>query len=163
MGCVELSLSSWAEIGVSIDLRRVSRGISGDAQRKPSQLSCMMGNGTLLWSQCKLIGHHFKLIWVTKSYFTFLRWHQGPYRLLRDFWGTLCNSVKQIKAPYLFDWEQGIALHAMQGNRVSSLIEGEFSWFFSSCGGNLGYILELRHGKPLTTFIFSAMSAFLSS
>ena len=31
--------------------------------------------------------------------------------------GTLCSSIKQIKAPYLFDWEQGIALHAIQGNR----------------------------------------------
>ena len=34
---------------------------------------------------------------------------------MRDFWGNLCTSVKQIKAPYLFDWEQGIALHATQG------------------------------------------------
>ena len=34
---------------------------------------------------------------------------------MRDFWGTLCTSVKQIKAPYLFDFEQGITLHAMQG------------------------------------------------
>ena len=39
--------------------------------------------------------------------------------------GTVCSSVKQIKDPYLFDWEQGIALHAMQGNRASSLSEGE--------------------------------------
>ena len=46
----------------------------------------------------------------------------------------------------MFDWEQGIALHAMQGNRASSLSEGEVSWFLSSCGGNLGYILELRQG-----------------
>ena len=38
-------------------------------------------------------------------------------------------------AAYLFNWEQGIALHAMQGNRASSLNEGEVSWFFSSCGG----------------------------
>ena len=60
------------------------------------------------------------------------------------FWGTLCSSVKQIKAPYRFDWEQGIALHAMQGNRASSLSKGIVSWFFSSCGGNLGYIHELR-------------------
>ena len=72
--------------------------------------------------------------------------HQCPSRLVRDFWGTLFSSVKQIKAPYLFDWEQGIALHSMQGNRASSLSEGEVSWFFSSCGGNLGYILELRQG-----------------
>ena len=39
---------SSCEIGVPIDLRRVSQGISGVAQRKPSQLSCMMWNGALL-------------------------------------------------------------------------------------------------------------------
>ena len=60
--------------------------------------------------------------------------------------GTLSSSVKQIKAPYLFDWEKGIALHAMQGKRASSLSEGEVSWFFSSCGGNMGYIFELLQG-----------------
>ena len=59
---------------------------------------------------------------------------------------TLCHSVKEIKAPYLFDWEQGIALHAIQGNQASSMREGEVSWFFSSCSGNLGYILELWEG-----------------
>ena len=37
-----------AEIGVPIDLRWVSQGISGDAQRKPCQLFCMMVNGALL-------------------------------------------------------------------------------------------------------------------
>ena len=52
----------------------------------------------------------------------------------------------QIKAPYLFASGQGIALHAMQGNRASSLGEREVSWFFSSCSRNLGYILELRQG-----------------
>ena len=59
---------------------------------------------------------------------------------------TLCSSVKQIKTPYPFHWEQGIALHAMQGNWTSSRSEGEVSWFSSSCGGNLGYILELEQG-----------------
>ena len=48
MGCMELSSSSCAEIGVPIDLRRVSQGMSGVSQRKPSQLSRMMGNGSLL-------------------------------------------------------------------------------------------------------------------
>ena len=71
---------------------------------------------------------------------------------------TLCSSVKQIKAPYMFDWEQGIALQAMPGIRASSLSEGEVSRFFSSCGGIMGYILELRHGQPLTTFLFSVTS-----
>ena len=146
MGWMELSSSPCAEIGIPIDLRRVSQGISGVAQRKPSQLSCMMENGALLWSQSRRIVLHFKLIWATPSYFTFLLWHQCPSRLLSDFWVTLCSSVKKIKASYLFDWELGIALHAMQGNRASSLSEREVSWFFSSCGGNLGYILELRQG-----------------
>ena len=29
--------------------------------------------------------------------------------------GTLYSSIKQIEAPYLFDWQNAIALHAMQG------------------------------------------------
>ena len=45
MGCMELSSSSCAEIGVPIDLRRVSHGISGIAQRKSSHLSSMMETG----------------------------------------------------------------------------------------------------------------------
>ena len=34
----------------------------------------------------------------------------------------------------MFDWENAIALYAMQGNRVSSGGEGEVSCVFSSCG-----------------------------
>ena len=52
----------------------------------------------------------------------------------------------------MFDWEHGIALLAMQGNRASSLNEWEVSWFLSSVGGNLGNILELwqdGHSKLL--------------
>ena len=63
-----------------------------------------------------------------------------------------CDSVlgdslvfrQAIEAPYVFDWEYGIALHAMQGNRASSPGEGDVSWDFLSCGRNLGYIRELR-------------------
>ena len=40
----------------------------------------------------------------------------------------------------------GIALHTKQGNRASSLGEGEVSWVFSSRGRNLGYILEIWPG-----------------
>ena len=36
------------------------------------------------------------------------------------FVGTLWSSIKEIKAPYMFDFEHEIALHAMQGNRSSS-------------------------------------------
>ena len=48
MGCMELSSSSCAEIGVPIDLRWVSQGISGVAESKPSQLSCMMGESGIV-------------------------------------------------------------------------------------------------------------------
>ena len=63
----------------------------------------------------------------------------------------------------MFDGEHGVAVHAMQGNRASSLGEWEVSWFFSSCGGNLKYILELRWGWPFKSRVCSAMSGLLSS
>ena len=63
----------------------------------------------------------------------------------------------------MFDGEQGIALHAMQGNRASSRGEGEVSWFSWSCGGNLGYILEVRRVWPFKTHDFSVTSGLLSS
>ena len=50
----------------------------------------------------------------------------------------LWSSVKQNKAPYVFDWEHGIAAQTMQGNWASSLSEEEVSSFFSSFSGNLG-------------------------
>ena len=51
----------------------------------------------------------------------------------------------------MFDWEYGIALHTMEGNRDSSPGEGDVSWDFSSCGKNMGYILELQRGWPFET------------
>ena len=49
----------------------------------------------------------------------------------------------------MFDWENAIALHAMQGSPASSRGEGEVSWVFSSCGRHVWYILELRLGIPI--------------
>ena len=63
----------------------------------------------------------------------------------------------------MFDVEHGIALHPMQGNRASSPGDGEISWCFSSCGGNLGYILELQRGWPFKIHVYSATSELLSS
>ena len=54
-------------------------------------------------------------------------------------------------------------MHAMQWNRDSSLAEGVVSLFFSSWGGNLGYILELPRGSQFETRVCSARSGFLSS
>ena len=63
--------------------------------------------------------------------------HQGSSRIVTVFLGTLCCSIKKIKAPYVFNWENGIALHAMQWNRASFPSEGDVSYDFSSCGRNL--------------------------
>ena len=63
----------------------------------------------------------------------------------------------------MLDWEHGIVEHAMQGNCASSLAEGEVSWFFSRCGRNLVYILELWQGWQFNICVYSATSALLSS
>ena len=63
----------------------------------------------------------------------------------------------------MFDWEYGLALHAMQGNRASFPSEGDVSYDFSSCSSNLGYICELQRGWPFETPFCSAKSGHLHS
>ena len=63
----------------------------------------------------------------------------------------------------MFDWEYGIALHAMHGNRASFPSEGDVSYDFSSCGSNLGYIRELQRGWPFETSLCSVKSGILCS
>ena len=63
----------------------------------------------------------------------------------------------------MFDWEYDIALHEMQGNQASSPGEGYVSFDFSSCGGDLGYILELQRGWRFETPLCSPKSGLLSS
>ena len=76
--------------------------------------------------------------------------------------GTLWSSIKQIVDPYVFDWENAIALDTMQGYQASSRGEGKVSWVFSSCGRNLGYILELRRGCPFETGVCLVKSGHFS-
>ena len=78
------------------------------------------------------------------------------------FLGTLWNSIKKIVAPYVFDWENAIALHAMQWNQDLSRGDGEVSWVFSSYCRNLGYILELGWGCPFENGVCSVKSGHLS-
>ena len=85
-----------------------------------------------------------------------------PQDLRRCSW-RLWSAIKEVKAPFFLDVEYGIALPAMQGDRASSPGEGQVSWFFSSCGGNLGYILECRRGWPFKTRVCSVTSELLSS
>ena len=65
--------------------------------------------------------------------------------------------MKDVKAPFVFDGEHGLSLHAMQWNRASSHGDGEVSLFFSSCSRNLRYVLELRWGWPFKIRVFSVM------
>ena len=58
------------------------------------------------------------------------------------FLWTLWCSIKKIEAPYMFNWEYDIVLHEKQGNQDSSPSVVYVSWDFSSCGRNVGYILE---------------------
>ena len=41
--------------------------------------------------------------------------YQCSSHFVTVFLGTLCCSIKEIEAPDKFDWDNGIALHAMQG------------------------------------------------
>ena len=77
--------------------------------------------------------------------------------------GNIWCSIKKIEASYMFDWEKRIAMHAMQGNWASSPGEGDVSWDFSSCGRNLGYILELQRGWSFETSLCSTESGILCS
>ena len=62
----------------------------------------------------------------------------------------------------MFDCENAIALHAMQGNRASSRGEGEVLWVFSSCDRHVWYILELQRGCPFETGVCLVKSGHLS-
>ena len=64
--------------------------------------------------------------------------HQCSSRFVTLILGTLWCSIKKITAPYVFDWEYGIALHAMQGNRVSfpaSVVSHTISHFAAGTWG----------------------------
>ena len=89
--------------------------------------------------------------------------HQCSSHFVTMFFGTLWCSIKKIEAPYVFDCEYRIALHAMQGNRASSPAKGDVSRHFSNCGRNLGYIAKLQRGWPLEISLCSAKSRVLSS
>ena len=89
--------------------------------------------------------------------------HQCSSRFVTVFLGTLSCSIKKIEAPYMFDWEYRIVLHAMHGNRVSFPSDGDVSYDFWCCSMSLGYIRELQPGWPFETPLCSAQSVLLCS
>ena len=81
-----------------------------------------------------------------------------------SFFGGLTScSVKHIEAPYMVEWEYGIALHPMQGIHALTPAEDDVPWYLSSCSRNLGCILELQRRWVFETPLGSAKSGFLSS
>ena len=98
----------------------------------------------------------------TSKYFAFLGGHQCSSRLVTVLLGTLWSSVKQLEASKVFDCENAIALDTMPWNQASTRGEGEVSWVFSSCGRNMGYILDLLRGCPFETGVGSVKSGNLS-
>ena len=52
---------------------------------------------------------------------------------------------------------------SLQENWASSRLEGEISWFFSSCGKKLGDPIELLQGPQGTSFVISGKTGLLSS
>ena len=70
------------------------------------------------WASSRVDLGYTKLFCITEVY-------QCSYRFVTVFLGTLWCSIKKIEAPYVFDWEYGIALHAMQGNRARFPSEGD--------------------------------------
>ena len=89
--------------------------------------------------------------------------HHCSSHFVTVFLGTLWSSIKKIEAPYVFDWKNGIAVHAMQGYRASFPSEGDVSYDFSSCSRDLGYIRELQQGRQFETPLCSAKSGLLCS
>ena len=89
--------------------------------------------------------------------------HHCSSRFVTVFLGTLWCSIKKIEAAYVFDWENGIALHAMHGNRPSFPSEGDVSYDFTSWGWNRGSIRELQRGWTFETPLCSAKSGLLCS
>ena len=52
--------------------------------------------------------------------------------------GSLWSSIKQIEAPFVFDWENAIALDTMQGDRASSRTRGKSHGISRVAAGTCG-------------------------
>ena len=113
---MELSSRCCAEMNIHIVLRRVSQRISVVSSRKFKPLVLYsVEHGIAMepmkwkWASSRVDLGYTELFCITEV-------PQCSSRFVTVFLGTLWCSIKKIEAPYMFDWEYGIALHAMQGN-----------------------------------------------
>ena len=116
---MELFSSCCAEMNIHRDLRRVSQRISVGFLKEDKPLVLysvdhgiamepMKGKSA---SSCVDLGY--------TVLFCIPEVHQCSSLFLTVFLVTLWCSIKKIESPYVFDWEYGIALHAVQGKRAS--------------------------------------------
>ena len=108
------------------------------------------------WASSRVDLEHTKLFCIPEVTAVFLS-------SCDSFLVILWCSIKIIEAPYVFDWEHGIALYPMQEIWALTPAEGDVSWDFLICNRNLGYILELQRGWPFESPLGSAKSGFLCS
>ena len=101
-------------------------------------------------------------LWYTEL-FCIPEVHECSSRFVTVLLLTVWCSIKKIEAPYVFDWENGIPLHAIHWNQAAFPSERDVSYDFSSCGRNLGYIRELQRGWPFDTLLCPAKSGHLCS
>ena len=107
---------------------------------------------------------------LTSSQFDFVYTEQFCVPRVTSVFFSSCDSVVVDSLEFnqanwfsfVFDWENTIALDTMQGNLASSRGEWKVSLVFSSCGRNLGYILDLQRGCPFETGVCSGKSWHLS-
>ena len=120
---------------------------------KSRHLGCMMWNVGWLWSECRGIGLHLELIWGTLRYFPFLRLHQGLSRILKVFLVTLWSSIKEIKAPYVFDGY--MELLCMQSCRIwPHLAARAKSHGFSRVAVGTWHMISSYSGDELSKHVF---------
>ena len=138
MWCMELSLRCCATINIHRDLRPVSQRISvGFLKEVKPLVLYSVEYGIAMepmkgkWASSRVDLGYTELFCIPEV-------QQCSSCFVTGFLGTLCCSMKKTKPPYIFDWEYGIALHAMQGNRDSFPSEGDVSYDFSSCVRNWG-------------------------
>ena len=116
---MELSSRCCAEMIIHRDLRPVSQRISGGFLKEIKPLALYSVEHGIAMEPMKGKWASSRVDLGYTDLFCIPEVHQCSSRFVKVFLGTLWCSIKKIEAPYVFDWEYGIALHAMQGNRAS--------------------------------------------
>ena len=126
MWCMELSSSCCAEMNIHILEAGVSENLCSFLKEVEPLVLYSVENGIAMepmkgkWASLQVDLGYTELFGIPEV-------HQCSSCFVTVLLGTLWCSIKKIEAPYVFDWENGIALHAMQGNRASFPSEGNIS------------------------------------